>query len=194
MNFSPRQISDPDLAPRILKLLTKLAFPPNRLVMEITESAVVQRLDEAKAVLQSLRNVGVRIALDDFGTGYSGLYHLRELELDVIKIDRSFVTKMLERPEEARIVKAIVSLSHALGLQTTAEGIESQGRARAADAAQMRHGSGRPIRSAGLGQRRQPPLSAKPGRGCGVAPSAARGSSPSAGLRAAARIPPWRSP
>ena len=126
VNFSPRQISDPDLAPRILKLLTKLAFPPNRLVMEITESAVVQRLDEAKAVLQSLRNVGVRIALDDFGTGYSGLYHLRELELDVIKIDRSFVTKMLERPEEARIVKAIVSLSHALGLQTTAEGIETR--------------------------------------------------------------------
>ncbi len=87
---------------------------------------MVQRLDEAKAVLQSLRNVGVRIALDDFGTGYSGLYHLRELELDVIKIDRSLVTKMLERPEEARIVKAIVSLSHALGLQTTAEGIETR--------------------------------------------------------------------
>ena len=126
VNFSPRQISDPGLAPRILKLLTKHAFPPSRLVMEITESAVVQQLDEAKRVLQSLRNVGVRIALDDFGTGYSGLYHLRELELDIIKIDRSFVTKMLERPEEARIVKAIVSLSHALGLHTTAEGIESK--------------------------------------------------------------------
>ncbi len=78
--------------------------------MEITENAVVQRLDDAKAVLQSLRNVGVRIALDDFGTGYSGLYHLRELDLDTIKIDRSFVTQMLDKPEEAKIVKAIVSL------------------------------------------------------------------------------------
>src|SRR6185437_14387353 len=126
INFSPRQISDPTLATRILALLTKASFPPHRLVIEITESAVVQRLNDAKAVLQSLRKVGVRVALDDFGTGYSGLYHLRELDLDIIKIDRSFVTKMLERPEEARIVKAIVSLSHALGLQTTAEGIETK--------------------------------------------------------------------
>jgi diguanylate cyclase (GGDEF)-like protein len=125
VNFSPRQISDPTLDTRILGLLAKASFPPHRLVIEITESAVVQRLHDAKAVLRSLRNVGVRVALDDFGTGYSGLYHLRELDLDIIKIDRSFVTKMLEKPEEARIVKAIVSLSHALGLHTTAEGIET---------------------------------------------------------------------
>jgi EAL domain-containing protein (putative c-di-GMP-specific phosphodiesterase class I) len=125
VNFSPRQISDSNLAREILGLLAKSSFPPHRLVIEITESAVVQRLQEAKAVLQSLRNVGVRVALDDFGTGYSGLYHLRELDLDIIKIDRSFVTKMLDKPEEARIVKAIVSLSRALGLHTTAEGIET---------------------------------------------------------------------
>jgi predicted signal transduction protein with EAL and GGDEF domain len=125
VNFSPRQISDPTLDTRILGLLAKASFPPHRLVIEITESAVVQRLHDAKAVLRSLRNVGVRVALDDFGTGYSGLYHLRELDLDIIKIGRSFVTKMLEKPEEARIVKAIVSLSHALGLHTTAEGIET---------------------------------------------------------------------
>jgi EAL domain-containing protein (putative c-di-GMP-specific phosphodiesterase class I) len=74
---------------------------------------------------QALREVGVRIALDDFGTGYSGLYHLRELELDTIKIDRTFVGQMLEKPQEPRIVKAIVSLGHALGLKTTAEGIQS---------------------------------------------------------------------
>lgn len=66
-----------------------------------------------------------RVALDDFGTGYSGLYQLRELDLDIIKIDRSFVTKMFDKPEEARIVKAIVSMSRALGLHTTAEGIET---------------------------------------------------------------------
>lgn len=126
INCSPRQISDPDLASRILGLLTKVSFPPRRLMIEITESAVVHRLEDAKAVLQALRKAGVRVALDDFGTGYSGLYHLRELELDTIKIDRNFVALMLNKPEEARIVKAIVSLGRALGLKTTAEGIESE--------------------------------------------------------------------
>lgn len=126
VNLSPRQVSDPALATKLLALLAKFSFPPNRLVIEITENALVQRIDDAKAVLQSLRNVGVRVALDDFGTGYSGLYHLRELDLDIIKIDRSFVLKMLDKPEEAKIVKAIVSLSHGLGLHTTAEGIETR--------------------------------------------------------------------
>jgi diguanylate cyclase (GGDEF)-like protein len=126
INFSPRQISDPELAQRILGILTMVSFSPRRLMIEITESAVVQRLEDAKAVLHALRKAGVRVALDDFGTGYSGFYHLRELELDTIKIDRNFVAQMLIKPEEARIVKAIVSLGRALGLKTTAEGIESE--------------------------------------------------------------------
>ena len=71
------------------------------------------RLDEARTMLQSLRNVGVRVALDDFGTGYSGLHHLRELQLDTIKIDRSFVMSMLESPEDAKLVEAIVALTRA---------------------------------------------------------------------------------
>jgi diguanylate cyclase (GGDEF)-like protein len=125
-NFSPRQISDTNLAPKIFGLLTKIPFPPHRLEIEITESAVVQRLDDAKAVLKALRNVGVRVALDDFGTGYSGLHHLRELELDTLKIDRSFITQMLRKPEEERIVKAMLSLGRALGLKTTAEGVETE--------------------------------------------------------------------
>ena len=87
---------------------------------------MVRKLDDAKAVLGSLRDVGVRIALDDFGTGYSGLYHLRELGLDTLKIDRSFTSQMLHKPDEARIVKAIVNLSQSLGLHTTAEGIENK--------------------------------------------------------------------
>jgi EAL domain-containing protein (putative c-di-GMP-specific phosphodiesterase class I) len=126
INFSPRQISDPNLASRILGLLANVSFPPGRLVIEITESAVVHRLEDAKAVLQALRHSGVRVALDDFGTGYAGLDHLRELELDTIKIDRAFVDQMLTKPEEARIVRAIVSLSRSLGLKTTAEGIETE--------------------------------------------------------------------
>jgi diguanylate cyclase (GGDEF)-like protein len=126
LNFSPRQISDPGLAPRIIGLLSKLSFPPQRLVIEITESTMVQRLEDAKNVLHALRAVGVRVALDDFGTGYSGLYHLRELELDAIKIDRSFTAQMLDKPAEARIVRAMLSLGRGLGLETTAEGIENE--------------------------------------------------------------------
>ena len=126
LNLSPRQFADPWLSQKILAILTDAGFPPKRLEIEITETAVVRRLDEAKATLRSLRNLGIRIALDDFGTGYSGLHHLRELSLDTLKIDRSFIMQMLEKPEEAKIVKAILGLGHSLGLQTTAEGIETK--------------------------------------------------------------------
>ena len=126
LNLSPRQFADPWLSQKILAILTDAGFPPQRLEIEITETAVVQRLEEAKATLKSLRNLGVRIALDDFGTGYSGLHHLRELSLDTLKIDRSFIMQMLDKPEEAKIVKAILGLGRSLGLQTTAEGIETK--------------------------------------------------------------------
>ncbi len=126
MNLSPRQFADPWLSQRLLAILSAASFPPQRLEIEITETAVVQRLQEAKVTLQSLRNLGVRIALDDFGTGYSGLHHLRELHFDTIKIDRSFVSDMLQNAEDAKLVEAIVGLGHALGLQTTAEGIETE--------------------------------------------------------------------
>ncbi len=126
VNLSPRQFADPLLAQRILAILAEAGFPPKRLEIEITETAVVQRLEEAKVTLQSLRNLGVRIALDDFGTGYSGLHHLRELQLDTIKIDQSFVTHMLKNADDEKLVQAIVGLGHVLGLRTTAEGIETK--------------------------------------------------------------------
>jgi len=125
VNLSPRQFADPLLAQRVLAILAEAGFPPQRLEIEITETAVVQRLEEAKTTLQSLRNLGIRIALDDFGTGYSGLHHLRELQLDTIKIDRSFVTEMLKDADDEKLVEAIVGLGHVLGLRTTAEGIET---------------------------------------------------------------------
>ncbi len=126
VNLSPRQFADPFLAQRILGILADAGFPPKRLEIEITETAVVQRLEEAKTTLQSLRNLGIRIALDDFGTGYSGLHHLRELHLDTIKIDQSFVTQMLTNDEDEKLVQAIVGLGRVLGLRTTAEGIETR--------------------------------------------------------------------
>ena len=114
------------LAQRVLAILAEAGFPPKRLEIEITETAVVQRLEEAKSTLKSLRNLGVRIALDDFGTGYSGLHHLRELQLDTIKIDQSFITHMLQDADDEKLVEAIVGLGRVLGLRTTAEGIETK--------------------------------------------------------------------
>lgn len=125
LNLSPRQFADRWLAQKILRILTEHGFKPQRLEIEITENALVDRIDEAKVTLASLRNVGVRIALDDFGSGYSGLYHLRQFELDTIKIDRSFVTEMMSNPEQEKLVEAVVSFTRALGLASTAEGIES---------------------------------------------------------------------
>lgn len=123
-NISPVQLKDQTLGLRILAILGRIGLPPNRLEIEITESALVRDLGAARNVLNSLREAGVRIALDDFGTGYSSLYHLRNFKIDKIKIDRSFVSSMRSEHESAEIVSALVGLGHGLGLTIVAEGIE----------------------------------------------------------------------
>ncbi|WP_018262931.1 putative bifunctional diguanylate cyclase/phosphodiesterase [Methylobacterium sp. WSM2598] len=125
VNIAPQQFQDRWLAERILAILTETGFPPNRLEVEITESALVQDLEATRATLTSLQNLGVRIALDDFGTGYSSLYHLRELRFDKLKIDRSYVDSITMSDERAKLVDAIIKLGTSLGLTTTAEGIET---------------------------------------------------------------------
>jgi EAL domain-containing protein (putative c-di-GMP-specific phosphodiesterase class I) len=107
-----------------LRILGETGLTPQRLEIEITESALVRDLDAAKEVLGALREAGVRIALDDFGTGYSSLYHLRNFRFDAIKIDRSFVEGMNSEGESAAIVRALTGLGHGLSLTITAEGIE----------------------------------------------------------------------
>ncbi|PTE08170.1 putative bifunctional diguanylate cyclase/phosphodiesterase [Mesorhizobium helmanticense] len=124
LNVSPRELSDLLFPIRLLAVLSEQGFTPNRLEIEITENALVADLETAKTILQSLQNVGIKIALDDFGTGYSSLYHLRELKLDKIKIDRSFIQSMKDNPESAKIVYGILGLAKSLALPTTAEGIE----------------------------------------------------------------------
>ncbi len=126
VNISPVQLLDPWLAQKIVKLLVETGFPPNRLEIEITESSLFENLSLAQSIVGSLKNQGIRIALDDFGTGYSSLAHLRALPFDRIKIDRSFVTSILENPESAAIVKAITGLGESLGMPITAEGIEDK--------------------------------------------------------------------
>jgi diguanylate cyclase (GGDEF)-like protein len=123
-NISPVQLREKTLGLRILSILGETGLAPQRLEIEITESAIVRDIEAAKVVLSSLREAGVRIALDDFGTGYSSLYHLRSFKFDAIKIDRSFVGNMASEDESAAIVHALTGLGHGLGLVITAEGIE----------------------------------------------------------------------
>jgi len=125
INVSPVLLRDPGFGIRILARLNRAGFPPHRLELEITESALVRDLDAAQATLGSLHDAGVRIALDDFGTGYSSLYHLRNFKLDRIKIDRSFVAAMTTDSDSAAIVKALIGLGSGLGLDVTAEGVET---------------------------------------------------------------------
>ncbi len=124
VNISPSQVRDQWFPEKVLRTLQETGFPAHRLEIEVTESAMMGDIDRAKAALMSLKNQGVRIALDDFGTGYSSLLLLRELPIDKLKIDRSFVTNMLTDPSDALIVDAIIGLGRSLGLAVTAEGVE----------------------------------------------------------------------
>jgi diguanylate cyclase (GGDEF)-like protein len=129
INISPLQLKDPWLSARLLAVLAETGFPPARLIVEVTENAIIDDVEKAAEVFTSLQNCGVRIALDDFGKGYSSLYHLRQLRFNHLKIDSSFVLSM-DSPESEKIVRAITALGKSLGMPVTAEGVET---ARAAE-------------------------------------------------------------
>ena len=130
VNLSPRQFMDPDLANGIGQVLRTSGLEPCALELEITESSVMDRSEASLGVLQQLRALGVRVVLDDFGTGYSSLAYLRQLPLDTIKVDRSFVTDLDVRDPNVGIIRAVVSLAHGLGITVVAEGIETDEQAR----------------------------------------------------------------
>ena len=135
VNVSPVQFRDPQLAERILKLLTETGFPPRRLELEITEGSLIEHPEQAVTVVQSLKNSGITIALDDFGTGYASLTQLQSLPFDRIKIDKSFVSTIGENEQSAAIVRTIASLGKMLCVPITAEGVETENvRLRLADA------------------------------------------------------------
>ena len=126
-NLSPRQFRQPDLAERIFSRLDKLRTDPTNVVAEITEGTMMRDPDRAQVILWDLHRRGLRIALDDFGTGYSSLSRLRTMPIDVLKIDRSFVSRVDEDPQAAKIVAAFIQLGQGLGMTTLAEGIETEG-------------------------------------------------------------------
>jgi EAL domain-containing protein (putative c-di-GMP-specific phosphodiesterase class I) len=124
VNLSPRQLQEPALVADVLGVLARTGLAPDRLVLEITESALV---DESAGIakLRALRDHGIHVAIDDFGTGYSSLHYLTRLPVDILKIDRSFVAELNGTPEGSGITEAILRLSQVLHLTTVAEGIET---------------------------------------------------------------------
>ncbi|UVK41366.1 EAL domain-containing protein [Mesorhizobium sp. AR10] len=124
-NVSPMQMGDKLLGLRIVRILDAEGLPPNRLEIEITESAVVRELAAATQIISDLRSAGIQVALDDFGTGFSSLSQLGNFSFDRIKVDRSFVAECERDPKRLKIIKAILNLGKGLGIHTTAEGIET---------------------------------------------------------------------
>jgi EAL domain-containing protein (putative c-di-GMP-specific phosphodiesterase class I) len=125
VNLSPRQLQEPTVVHDVLAVLRRTGLAPERLVLEVTESAIV---DETAGIpaLRALRSYGIRIAIDDFGTGYSSLHYLTRMPVDILKIDRSFVSELNGTPEGAAVTEAVLRLSQALHLTTIAEGIETE--------------------------------------------------------------------
>jgi diguanylate cyclase (GGDEF)-like protein/PAS domain S-box-containing protein len=125
INISGRDLARPDFVGRVLAVLQRHGLPPERLTLEITETTLMARLDDALHSLRALRGHGVRLSIDDFGTGYSSLAYLSTLPIDTLKIDRSFVMALHERPQNLEIVRAVVTLGQSLGRKVVAEGIET---------------------------------------------------------------------
>ncbi len=126
VNLAPDNLQDEALFDTIVKLLGGSDALPHWLTVEVTESAVMDDPARAKTVLTRLHELGVRIAIDDFGTGYSSLAYLKELPVDEVKVDRSFVREMAVNERDACIVRAVIDLGHNLGLRVVAEGVEDR--------------------------------------------------------------------
>jgi diguanylate cyclase (GGDEF)-like protein len=126
VNLSARQLQHPGLAEEIGEVVRVSRLAPHDLVLEITETTLVQDAEAAARELRSLKDLGVRLALDDFGTGFSSLSHLHQFPIDIIKVDRSFVSAIGNGGKQVELVKALVGLAATLGLAVVAEGVEEQ--------------------------------------------------------------------
>lgn len=126
VNLSTWNLQDESLVDTVLELLAEHNLPSNRLILEVTESAVIHKQDSAIKTLKKLSTSGVRLAIDDFGTGYSSLQYVKDLPIDELKIDKSFIFDMQKERQSKSIVQAIISMAKALQFEVVAEGIESE--------------------------------------------------------------------
>jgi EAL domain-containing protein (putative c-di-GMP-specific phosphodiesterase class I) len=131
VNLSPQQLLDTGVVEMVADALRVSTWPANRLVIEITETVLMTDLIRSTARLADLRALGVRIAIDDFGTGYSSLSYLRQLPIDIVKIDRAFVASLADDPRSVTLLRAIVTMGHGLDLSVIAEGVEDEAQAAA---------------------------------------------------------------
>jgi EAL domain-containing protein (putative c-di-GMP-specific phosphodiesterase class I) len=125
VNLSPRQLTHPDLIGQVQAALADSGLPAGALILEITESVLLGDADRPLEALRGLRDLGVRLALDDFGTGYSSLAYLTRLPLDILKLDRAFIARLVANSQEAAVTAAIGHMATALGLTVIAEGVET---------------------------------------------------------------------
>ncbi len=131
INLASPSFRQPDLVTRVATALRYSGVPPERLMVEATESILIRDVESTVSTLTQLRDLGVRISIDDFGTGYSSLSYLRRFPIDQLKIDRSFVKEITENAHDAAICSAIISLGRGLDLEVVAEGVETVRQARA---------------------------------------------------------------
>ena len=125
VNLSSRQFFQENVLDTVKSALRDTDLPANCLELELTESCVMQKPEEAAATLRQLRDMGIRLAIDDFGTGHSSLNNLKRFPVDCLKIDRSFIKDVTKNPEDGAIVQAVIAMAHGLGLKTVAEGVET---------------------------------------------------------------------
>ncbi|MCY1431581.1 putative signaling protein [compost metagenome] len=126
VNLAGAQLRQPLLVERLQRLIESLGLEPQRLQLEITEGFIMSQAEEALSVLHNLKSLGVQLAIDDFGTGYSSLSYLKRLPLDVLKIDKSFVSGLPDDPNDAAISRAIIALGRSMQLTVIAEGVETR--------------------------------------------------------------------
>ncbi|WP_042704413.1 bifunctional diguanylate cyclase/phosphodiesterase [Azospirillum sp. B506] len=126
VNLSPRQFQDARLVGFVRSVVEAAGIPANRLELELTEGAMIGDIEKAVAILNGLKDIGVRLSIDDFGTGYSSLAYLKRFPIDTLKIDRSFVRDIVKSTTDPAIVGTIVNLAESLGFDTIAEGVETQ--------------------------------------------------------------------
>jgi len=124
INFSPREFRRRNLVESLHRMTIEAGLKPSQVQLEITETALFEYADGSVEVMQRLRKLGFRVALDDFGTGYSSLFHLRNFEIDCIKVDKSFVDNLGRDQSSSAIVVSVAHLARALGVSVVAEGVE----------------------------------------------------------------------
>jgi diguanylate cyclase (GGDEF)-like protein/PAS domain S-box-containing protein len=129
VNVSVRQLSDVRFAGWVEEMLDRTGLPPHALVLEVTESALMDNISQTRTAFERLREPGVRVCIDDFGTGYSSLARLQQLPVDMVKLDRAFVTGVDVRPQARTMAEAILHLSAAIGAEIVAEGVETEAEA-----------------------------------------------------------------